>query len=82
MRSGIGLDGAMGQLRGAVAVAGSFGEQGEIAGGGRVVGVHRQRLAEGFGVGEGAGCHLGGKLAAKLVDGFGGKDHWAGARRR
>ena len=56
---GVGLDEAMGELRGEREVAVFFGGEGEEAGGGRVVGIHGQRLAEGFGVGEVAGGHPG-----------------------
>ena len=75
MRDGVGLDEAVRELRGEGGVAVLFGGQGEKAGGGGVVGIHGQGLAEGFGIGEGAGVHLGGQLAAEFVDGFGREDH-------
>ena len=56
---GVGLDEAMGELRGEREVAVFFGGEGEEAGGGGVVGIDGQRLAEGFGIGEIAGGHPG-----------------------
>src|ERR1035441_10824100 len=82
MRGRFGLDEAVGELRGQGAVAVFLGGQGEKSGRGRVVGIHGQRLAEGFGITEGAGGHLDGQLAAEFVDGFGWENHgaWDGAR--
>src|ERR1017187_4149812 len=80
MRDGVSLDEAVGELCGEDGVAVFFGGQGEKARGGRVVGIHCQRLAEGFSIAEESGGHLGGQLAAKLVDGFGWENHGAWGR--
>ena len=65
----------MGELRGEGGVAFLFGGEGEKAGGGGIVRIHGQRLAESFGIGDGAGGHPGDQIAAEFVDGFGWEDH-------
>src|SRR5665811_679474 len=75
MRDGVGLNATVGELHGESVVAVFFGGYGEKVGGGWVVGIHGQRLAERFGLTEVAVGALGGKLAAELEDGFGWENH-------